>query len=64
MRIILFGLLEFVNDRVVEKVSIDLIYVFGFIFNNKGFCIGYGVGYFDCYLSDFEGDIISIIYRC
>lgn len=25
---------------------------------------GYGAGYFDRYLSDFEGDTISTIYRC
>lgn len=59
-----FGLLEPVNDRAVEKASIDLIHVPGLIFNNKGFRIGYGAGYFDRYLSDFEGDTISTIYRC
>lgn len=59
-----FGLLEPVNDRAVEKASMDLIHVPGLIFNNKGFRIGYGAGYFDRYLSDFEGDTISTIYRC
>ena len=34
------------------------------IFNDEGYRIGYGAGYYDRYLSDFEGDTVSTVYPC
>ena len=43
------------SDLAVEKSEIDLIHVPGVVFNDEGYRIGYGAGYYDRYLSDFEG---------
>ena len=57
-----FGLMEPASDLAVEKSEIDLIHVPGVVFNDEGYRIGYGAGYYD--LSDFEGDTVSTVYPC
>ena len=59
-----FGLMEPASDLAVEKSEIDLIHVPGVVFNAEGYRIGYGAGYYDCYLSDFEGETVSTVYPC
>lgn len=59
-----FGLLEPKSDVAVDKSEIDLIHVPGLAFNTKGYRIGYGAGYYDRYLADFQGATISTIYAC
>ena len=59
-----FGLWEPVDDVAVEKSDIDLIHVPGVGFNQDGFRIGYGAGYYDRYLTDYSGQTISTIYDC
>ena len=59
-----FGLMEPVSDLAVEKSEIDLIHVPGVVFNDEGYRIGYGAGYYDRYLSDFEGETVSTVYPC
>ena len=44
------------------KDKIDLIHVPGVAFNDKGFRVGYGAGYYDRYLADFCGATVSTIY--
>lgn len=58
-----FGLLE-PNEqgKVVDKAEIDLIHVPGLVFQSKGYRIGYGGGYYDRYLADFDGKTVSTIY--
>ena len=51
-----FGLMEPASDLAVEKS--------GVVFNDEGYRIGYGAGYYDRYLSDFEGDTVSTVYPC
>lgn len=58
-----FGLLEPTSDEAVEKTEIDLIHVPGVVFNSQGFRIGYGGGYYDRYLDDYEGTSVSTIYQ-
>lgn len=57
-----FGLMEPISEEAVEKTEIDLIHVPGVVFNSQGFRIGYGGGYYDRYLTDYEGASISTIY--
>ena len=59
-----FGLMEPASDLAVEKSEIDLIHVPGVVFNAEGYRIGYGAGYYDRYLSDFEGETVSTVYPC
>lgn len=59
-----FGLMEPASDLAVEKSEIDLIHVPGVVFNAEGYRIGYGAGYYDRYLSDFEGMTVSTVYPC
>lgn len=57
-----FGLKEPASDLAVAKEEIDLIHVPGLVFNEQGYRIGYGAGYYDRYLADFEGQTVSTIY--
>ena len=59
-----FGLMEPASDLAVDKSEIDLIHVPGVVFNDEGYRIGYGAGYYDRYLSDFEGETVSTVYPC
>lgn len=57
-----FGVLEPADGQVFEKDSIDLVHVPGVAFNEKGYRIGHGGGYYDRYLADYKGATISTIY--
>lgn len=59
-----FGLLEPRSDQAVDKSDIDLIHVPGVVFNEAGYRIGYGAGYYDRYLADYQGVTASTIYPC
>lgn len=57
-----FGLWEPVGTVIYTKEQIDLIHVPGLLFNQSGYRIGYGGGYYDRYLADFAGQTISTAY--
>lgn len=59
-----FGLLEPKSHQAVPQTEIDLIVVPGVVFNEMGYRIGYGAGYYDRYLETFTGRTVSLIYPC
>ncbi len=49
--------------ELVEKEHIDTIVVPGVVFDPEGYRIGFGGGYYDRYLKDFEGTKISLAFN-
>lgn len=57
-----FGLTEPAADLIaISKSEIDLIIVPGLAFTESGFRIGFGGGYYDRFLADFNGETISLV---
>ncbi|GEP84724.1 5-formyltetrahydrofolate cyclo-ligase [Staphylococcus piscifermentans] len=54
--------IKYVNAPTEKTDQLDLIIVPGVVFNNYGYRIGYGGGYFDKFLSQHRAATISLIY--
>lgn len=50
-----YGILEPMGQEIIPKEQIDLILVPGLAFDNDGYRLGYGGGYYDRYLNGFQG---------
>jgi 5-formyltetrahydrofolate cyclo-ligase len=50
-----YGVMEPPTNDISEKSQIDVIFVPGVAFDNKGFRIGYGAGYYDRFLKGYTG---------
>lgn len=47
---------------VVPKGEIDLIHVPSLVFNPEGYRLGYGGGFYDRYLADYDGAPLATAY--
>lgn len=54
--------IQYINKQTEKSNEIDLVIVPGVAFREDGFRIGYGGGYFDKYLSTYEGNTLSLVY--
>lgn len=61
-----FGLKEPKENvcKKVRKEEIDLLIVPGVVFDHKGFRVGYGGGFYDRFLTDFNGRTAALAYEC
>ncbi|MDO4814322.1 MAG: 5-formyltetrahydrofolate cyclo-ligase [Gemella sp.] len=55
-----FGIDEPKDSKLVTKEEIDLIIVPGVVFDKEGYRIGFGGGYYDRYLADYQGKTIAL----
>jgi 5-formyltetrahydrofolate cyclo-ligase len=51
------------ETRSVKKDKINLQIVPGVVYANNGLRIGFGGGYYDRYLMDFTGDVVSLAFE-
>lgn len=57
-----FGVEEPISNLIVTKEEIELIVVPGLVFSSKGYRIGFGGGYYDRYLADYQGRTCSLVF--
>ncbi|SKA83780.1 5-formyltetrahydrofolate cyclo-ligase [Caloramator quimbayensis] len=57
-----YGILEPMGSKVLDKNSIDIIFVPGVAYDYNGFRIGYGAGYYDRFLKDYKGIKAGVCY--
>ncbi|WP_430534693.1 5-formyltetrahydrofolate cyclo-ligase [Listeria rocourtiae] len=57
------GLYEPTEHAIIApKTTIDLLVVPGVLFREDGYRIGFGAGFYDRYLADYQGNTISLCY--
>lgn len=54
------GVTEPIDGRIIEAVEIDLVLVPLLAFDENGFRVGYGKGFYDQFLAQCRGDVIKV----
>ncbi|MGX7244892.1 5-formyltetrahydrofolate cyclo-ligase [Enterococcus quebecensis] len=57
-----FGVKEPIEAPEVSAEVINLLVVPGIVFNHEGFRIGFGGGYYDRFLQDYQGETCSLVF--
>lgn len=55
-----YGILEPINGTILEPMNIDIVFVPLLSFDENGYRVGYGKGYYDRFLSRCRKDILKI----
>lgn len=58
-----FGVEEPVVENIAVSTELDLLIVPGLIYNHAGFRIGFGGGYYDRYLANYQGKTASLVFK-
>jgi 5-formyltetrahydrofolate cyclo-ligase len=60
-----YGLLEPIIDQTIEvkPEDIDLLFVPGLAYTREGFRLGFGGGYYDRYLTEYNGKTLSLAFH-
>lgn len=57
-----FGVEEPLSQKKIDALDLDLLIVPGLIFSHEGYRIGFGGGYYDRFLADFQGKTVSLVF--
>lgn len=58
-----YGILEPKTDFIADKSDIDIVFVPGVAFDKKGYRLGYGAGYYDRFLTRYNGVKVGLCYE-
>ena len=58
-----FGVMEPIDSKPVDKQALDAIIVPGLVYDDGLYRLGYGKGYYDRFLKDYQGLKVGVIFE-